>query len=131
MKLLDKLLNLTNNWVLPKPYVHKQETADELFQKVVDECEKRAQNGCRTLLFHWDYVYTNNHKLWLEQHKVCLEVVHMLRKEGLKAVCRNTYEEPFVNHYGDTERPDSHHYIDVSWGHPWDPYGEGEEPDEE
>ena len=106
----------------PMPYVHKQETAEELYDMVALACENRALAGCSTIRFHWDYVYTNDRDLYNEQHEVCLKVVNMLKADGLKASCENSFPEPFLNVYDEMEHPEGHHYIEASWDHPWFPY---------
>jgi hypothetical protein len=129
MNLREKLKDIMENFKEPeyKPYIHKQETAEELFIKVVRACEARAKYGCGALGFHWDYVYTNDRDKWNKQHEICLEVVRLLKKEGLKAFCPNTFEEPYTDFCGEKVYPDSFHSIEVSWDSSWFPYPDGEE----
>lgn len=128
MNLREKLKALQKAYVEPEPYVHKQETVEELFAKVVTRCEEWAARGGGFLNFHWDYVYTNDREEWNKQHKICLEVVRLLKKEGLKAACRNKFIEPYMNYYNEMEYPDSHHFIEIGWDScSWFPYADGEE----
>lgn len=127
MKLIDRLKKLSSagreRIDKTEPYKHKQETADELYDLVVLSCENRANGGCSTLSFHWDYVFTNDRDLWNEQHAICLEVVDRLKEQGLKATCNSEFTEPYFESWcQEWIRPDSHHYIEVGWNNGWFPY---------
>jgi hypothetical protein len=117
MSLLQELRALRESYVdaPPEPYVHQQETVYELHAKVVKACRRRAEAGCSTLSFHWDYVFTKDHEEWCNQHQVCTEVVEILRRQELTASCTEEFPEPCPNAYDEIEQPEGHHYIEVSW----------------
>jgi hypothetical protein len=116
MSLLTELVGL---WVSSRrtfvAHRHRQETPDELYYLVTEQCKSRARHSCSTLCFVWPYVYSSNKEEWEEQHNTCLVVVGRLRAEGLNAWCNCTFPPPTVNRDGELEHPDVQHYIDVDW----------------
>lgn len=111
------LKDILRRWQHSKdePYVHKQETADELFDMVVSYCQERADCGCSTALFEWPYVRSDNKEIWLEQHAIAVEVADRLKCLGFKASSNNKFPEPRMNAYGETEIYEGEHSIYVEW----------------
>mgnify|MGYP003472864789 FL=1 len=95
--------------------LHQQETVEELFDSVVRQCKSRAAARCHSLLFHWDYVFTEVQQEWEEQHKVVLEVVEKLQACGLQAKSASKFPSTYLNHYDELEQLEGHHYIEVNW----------------
>lgn len=106
MKLVDELVSLYLNYEpeLDSEYIHKQETVDELYELVANECRQDAKYGCGYSVFGWSFVQSDNETEWEEQHKICLEVVQKLKEEGLTAYCDDVFSFS-----------DGYHYINIRW----------------
>jgi hypothetical protein len=100
-----------------KPYVHKMETADELYKLIAKACKYRADGGCCSIRYHWDYVYSDNKEEWEKQKVIREEVVERLRKEGLtvESSPEEFPERQWLEFYQEWEQETAHHYIDVYW----------------
>jgi len=108
------------------PYVpHKTETADELYDLVIRRMRARASSGCRSLNFHWDYVFSDSEEEYREHRAIVLEVVQRLRAEGL-AVSAPGFKDgdkwpqaiqvPYIGGPETVEPREIHHNIYVDWG---------------
>lgn len=67
------------------------------------------------MIFHWDYVFSEDPQEWKAQQTVVLEVVNRLNALGVKAESPSKFPAAYLNRYDEIEQPEGHHHIYVDW----------------
>lgn len=67
------------------------------------------------MLFHWDYVYSEDLQEWEAQQTVILEVVRRLNALGVTAESPSKFPATYLNNWDEIEQPEGHHHILVDW----------------